>query len=730
MNFLNVSPPHPADATVRRSEITTVKLARNVSVLFGVDVPENPTGVVWVSDFSKVAVGDVGRGGPKATRKDAGYLATKSWYLVDRSLVAGPAGRAGDYAAVPARRIENIEEIPAATLNRYAPDTKAAAILAGAETLFSELEETFEDVLRVLGTLDDGSPLADFMRVGAWASLIAEVYRSQPALFVAAVQARLTQRAALSSWSPRLLGEDSTLMASCEFGQQEKTKWEPVHLGILDRTIREFVQPFSDSADAGDDLQEPNREYLIDGLVDRWCRHLTQSQDRGLAWIVQESQRYSVEVHQSAQIPLGRFISEVLLLSPQILPFGAKDLQDLCSFDAKDPLHRQRVRPRVPSLAELSSLPERSKVAVIHTIGCLHRVLRANSSFNNREMLREVSEDQERISRLADALLGREAPQSVIARILWTRGIVSANRDSDPSLVKSYWPELSESLQKLQQLRDQGKISAGEWIDIFHTTSPVINSMVGDLALQPGLLEESQRVYMDLMESWHEVFGLLDIDINLEIENSQHIEHLDVSLARAVTLFHNYLGVALRSEDLVKKLQTIRFGYRVVVPLRRMISRSRGNDAAVRLTMQLIAGAASRLATEAEEPEIHEEMLQLCSNLLDDLLDTKLLRELLSGERLPERSNDLSALISIVASGVRLVDAGVDLPKPLLDSVGRSDELLGQALMSLGAETSENSTSKTERVETVKRLHEQWKMLQKTARAGLRARPFSNSYSR
>lgn len=707
MDFLRVSPPPAPAPTVRRTDITAVKLARNVAVLFGVDVPENPTGVVWVCDFNRVAVGDVGRGGPKATRKDVGYLPVKGWYLAGRTLVAGPLGKKGDTGTVPTKPVR-VDEIPAATLNRFAPDTKAAAILAGADTLFAQLEGTFQDTMRVLGTLDDGTYLADFMRVGIWASLIAELYRSQPALFTAAVQARLTQRATLSTWSPRLPRDAAAESAASEFGHHDEGKWEPTRLGVLDRVVRDYVHPsFGSATISGDDLQNPNSEYLIDGLVDRWCRHLTQSPDRGLAWTVQNGQCRTVEVHQSAQMPLGRFIAEVLLLSPKILPFATDDRDDWQTFDPGIPAHRLRARPRIPSLAELSPMPEKSKQAVVHTLICLHRVLRTNAKFNHKDMLKEVSEDQERVVETSETLWGKEAPLSLTAKLLWLRGRVSAGRESDADFADAHWPQLIECLAQLHRLRAKGHISVGEWIDLFSTTSPDINSRIRDLNSR-GRTDDAKTLQASLLDRWKELLELLEINLGREIEKSTKAGKPDPSLIRVAPLLHNYIGVAMRSEDIEERLEAIRFGRLVVLPLRRIVAQDRGNDTAARQTIQIISGAAGRLAAETNNDSVRQEMLQLCANLLGDLLKTRLVLELLNEDRPASKAGDLNALNAVAETALNLLEARSTASPVNQEILCKIIHLAEDALNSLTGGKTTNPETASERARKVEQNKKRW----------------------
>ncbi|WP_432246230.1 hypothetical protein ACRB8A_20160 (plasmid) [Arthrobacter sp. G.S.26] len=757
VDFLRVAPPPPPSPAVRRNDITGIKLARHVAVLFGVDVPENPTETVWVSDFNKVSVGDIGRGAPKLSVKKnqkVGPLPLKGWYLVNRALVAGPSTDTGIIGAAPPVRVEGVDEVPSATLNRFKPDTKAAALLAGADRLFAGLEETFKDTLRVLGTLEDGTLLADNVRIGIWASLLAEVYRSQPALFTAAVQARLTQRAALSQWQPRVSLTLSTESATCEFGAEGNDDyWEPTTLGILDGVIRDYVRPSigpglsspsaltktrdesvdknvgpdknsapigaeTDGSPAGSD--DPNRDYLIDGLVDRWCRHLTQSSDRGLTWTVQEQSRRSVDIYLSGLTPLSRFLTEIQLLSPQILPYGEDSRGETSQWlplDVTLEKHRRRIRPRIPSRAELSPLPEKSQKAIIHTLICLHRALRGATAFRDRgaRMLQEIRDDEQRVAELSASLWGAEAPLSTWSHHMSLRSRIEAARDKDPGFVDANWGEFITSYRKLRFLRESEGLTVGEWVDIFIGSSVTINARSRDLGIRGGSQEkEAKALRAELHSDWQNALRLLNIDVEATKETLHGADNPAPGLTQVALLLHNYLGVALQAPSEQERLAAIRFGRNVVVPTRRRVAEDRKNDNVVRLSIQIVLGAAAKLAAETSNQRVRQELLLISSALLKDLLETKLVKELRTGHKAPEEASDLYVLNAISSAALTLHENGENSP------LSRDDTLrvLDMAATALGAMTEgrpNGPEKETSRSQNVRVYRERWDKLNGTA---------------
>lgn len=747
VDFMRVRPPYPPSAGVRRNDITGIKLARHVAVLFGVDVPENPTDTVWVSDFNKVTVGDVGRGAPKLTAprdKKLGHLPLKGWYLVDRALVAGPIGKAGEIGTTPAIFAGGVDEVPSATLNRFKPDTKAAALLTGAEQLFAGLEEVYRDTIRVLGILDDGSSLADNMRIGVWASLVAETYRCQPALFSAVVQARLAQRAALSTWKPVVPAVQAAESASCEFGEKgNEDYWEPVTLGILDGVIRNHVRPSISPQDSLHSLlrngqsilevekptgseaegspgsetegspgsDDPNRDYLIDGLVDRWCRHLTQSSDRGLMWTVQEQRHRTVEIYLSGQVPLSRFLAEVHLLYPMVLPYGMQNQEDNWQrFDPADEEHRRRVRPRIPSRAEMGQVPEKSRMAIVHTLICLQRTLRSGAEFKHPQMTKEVSDDQQRVADLSESLWGPNAALSALSRHLWLRGRISSGRERDVEFVAKNWPSFMDGLRLLRCLREEGKLSAGEWVDIFAGTSPILNARSRDLAAT-GFEPEAKALRAELMEDWQDVLRILNINVDLESENSSELEAPDTSMTGLAMLLHNYLGSSLRMESDYKRLSAVRFGQKVVLPLRRMVSEDRKNDSAVRLSIQIIARAAARLATLTTDEAIRNEMLEASASLLEDLLKTKLVKELMGGKRTPKDASDLNVCNAISEAALTLLESESKGTVLNMEETLRILNMSSAALAALSGDKPASPEKASDRTRDVQRYRDRWNKL-------------------
>ncbi|GAA2815909.1 hypothetical protein [Crossiella cryophila] len=185
---MGLLPAEIPDIPEVRAEIVPARLARKLAPLFGVPWPRGPFGTrTWVCDYNKLTLSEIARGAPMPGRRsDTAVAGEADWAIVDRVAVTRPGG------ALP-------NEIPNATLNRFGPDTKAAVVLTAANRLLDPVTDAIETALARLVSAD-GTPLPARLRVVAWAALVLEAFRTQPALVAAAIRARTIQRELLVEW--------------------------------------------------------------------------------------------------------------------------------------------------------------------------------------------------------------------------------------------------------------------------------------------------------------------------------------------------------------------------------------------------------------------------------------------------------------------------------------------------------------------------------------------------
>src|SRR3954453_2508965 len=183
-----------------RSEIVAVRLARKVAPLFGVRWEHNPFGRTWVCDYAALTLAELARGAPMPGKPDRvpgseqeprvdenAPETTGGWGWSGRAVWTAPG------ASAPA-------VLASATLNRFGPNTKAAAVLTAANRLMQGATAAIGAVCRELNDSSAGPQL----RLAIWAGLVLEAFRGQPALVVAAIQARAVQRSLTARWGAQV----------------------------------------------------------------------------------------------------------------------------------------------------------------------------------------------------------------------------------------------------------------------------------------------------------------------------------------------------------------------------------------------------------------------------------------------------------------------------------------------------------------------------------------------
>ena len=694
-DYMAVSPPpipsNPRGSRRRSADIQS-SLARNVAVLFGVDVPQNPTGLTWVSDYNKVTIGEIGRGAPSPAREDV-YPAIKGpgTYIVGRAVATGQdkngpiatqarlrVGPAlhrtspAESRPLPVVRLpeyKSLDEISRATIQRYGPETKAALVLSGAQTVFSSLEPVMEDVLDVLGTSADGFPLADSIRVVAWATLVAEAYRCQPALFVAAVQARGIQRAALSGWmpdtshlrsshstrtefpdSPSDVASDPIELALRRSGVEDYVSLDqPDSLGILDRIMAEHVRPdiLGDQAETG--VGERSNALLQADLVNRWCTYLTQSADRGCAWVCEDTewrQRW-VEAYRSTLQPLATFAAEAVALMPTVIPYGA-DMGDpeRQRFTRDDPRHLQRMLPRVPALPEIVRLPSRSQRAVVDTAMALLRVLR--HLFPYKDFLDQTLHHMVDLSALADRLFGSQDPQATEYRCLVACRKMHEAMDSGDSQAQQRWT--TTAIECLEHSKNS-TMGAGSWVDLWNSVASSLNASRNSWRKQ-GEAALANSVQERMVGYWESALGSLGLPAR--IEAGADLAQIRARATAVASVVHNYTGFLLTHPDPAYQRRGIDYALHVVLPVREVVAQHRRDDNALRQTLQITIRGIDRLITEPGEDDDH--LLGQLPDLLRRLRSTARSRALLDERVKPDRKLDVRLMASLALGSLCLLE--------------------------------------------------------------------------
>jgi hypothetical protein len=307
-----------------RAEVVAVRLARKVAPLFGVRWEHNPFARTWVCDYAALTLAEVARGAPMpgkpsriaisadASGPEAGESAAEpasGWGWNGRAVWTAPGARAPSVLAN-------------ATLNRFGPNTKAAVVLTAANRLLQDVTAAVETVC---GELND-SAAGPQLRLAIWAGLVLEVFRGQPALVVAAIQARAVQRSLTARWGAQVgLGDLGESAARCEIGaagvDEQTDPWHPIRFALIDDTLA--VLDLSAAGPIGPDRQAD--------IAAAWCRRLLNMgrPGSGMVWLVEDDDGHRfAHSFQRVGAMVAPFVAEVLDASTRPADDSAPRLVD------------------------------------------------------------------------------------------------------------------------------------------------------------------------------------------------------------------------------------------------------------------------------------------------------------------------------------------------------------------------------------------------------------------
>jgi hypothetical protein len=314
------------DVEVPRSDVVAARIARKLGPLFGIVGEQSPFGCAWVCDFGAITLAEIARGAPYPARDVQAAMDNEAEPGAAADEPGTPGGRAAGRAVWrPAgravwtpRRGPTPGAITHATLNRYGPDTKAAVVLTGANRL---LRDVTGAVARVCRSLAD-QQAAPEIRLAVWAGLVLEVFRGQPALVAAAIQAREIQRALTTPWGERLWLRGLDTSARCEFGAaglgdrdaDEATAagspHRPTKFELVDATLPLLRLPVPVT-----DGPLLSQAEMLDDIAGRWCRRLLQvgHPGRGITWVAADpSGHRRVQSYVRIGSAVAPFVAEVL----------------------------------------------------------------------------------------------------------------------------------------------------------------------------------------------------------------------------------------------------------------------------------------------------------------------------------------------------------------------------------------------------------------------------------
>lgn len=322
---MHVFPARVPAAEVRRADVVETRVARKVAPLFGLGDDLPPFHRSWVCDYTALSLAEIGRGAPHPDRTERSRLdadpprppdgAAADWAWAGRAVWSPPQG-------TPPGALTN------ATLNRYGPDTKAAAVLSAANRLLRDATAAVAAAGRHLAETGCDAEI----RLAVWAGLVLEVYRAQPALVVAAIQARQVQRSLSARWGEQVdrvlvTGPDAPSeihpppVAAADDADPDGSaaRWRPTSFDLVDATLPRLG--LADDPVTGPGLMTVD---ALDDVASAWCQRLlgVGRAGRGVVWLTEETGG-SRRVH--AMVRVGAVVAPFVAASLGSTPAGRRE---------------------------------------------------------------------------------------------------------------------------------------------------------------------------------------------------------------------------------------------------------------------------------------------------------------------------------------------------------------------------------------------------------------------
>jgi hypothetical protein len=669
---LTVSPPSAPSGRFNVAQRTSVRLARNVAVLFGVGVPDAAAGSrPRMSDYNALTSADVGRGAPPDAQRP------------DKTPIAS------------------------ATLSKYGPETKAALVLTGANELFASVEQTMRDVLRLVGQSEDARPLADSMQITAWAALLLDVYEAQPALTVAALQARAVQRGALIDWAP-WVDEDSVPGSdSIEFGTVRNRAGsaadrarEAKTLDIFDGLMHNEVEP---AAVRGD--YEANNRLIADDLVDRFANQLLRgSMETGLARVTADDDgRRRIDVALSRLSLLVGFTEANMQIFHLVAPYEesgrGRGQRDREPYNPADRSHWRRLLPRIPTRAELARQDSDVAYEAIRTLTIMLRVLRVIRKVP-REMRTACRARLGQLATVAEETFGADSYPALETRAAHLAAVASDLRyrkfmDFDTPYQSTL--EAGKALYDVySQVRDRYReqLNPGAWLEFMNMLSARIDGWAREIA-ESGDVDRCRAIQRQLCTDWVEAFTRLGIN---PLTRQPHV--LKQRGRGLATALYDWVALAIRMTDAPKVYsRALLIAREVVIPMRRELAIRRGNDRAYRRTLEEVSlGICDGL--DSLPPGTAAEALDQLAYIGQELRTTWRVEQLLGNIKPPPGSqlNERDAIAAVTLVRIYVTLEENNLPPNGLVSAEEIEKLLKIAHNAL-SEVAESDQPKQSRVQ-------------------------------
>ncbi|MFC0541917.1 hypothetical protein [Kutzneria chonburiensis] len=566
-------------AAGKRSDLVPSRLAQNVAPLFGVPSPSSPFGAMtWVSEFDMITISEIARGAHSPGRSDDPPPAVpegQDWVLHGRTVVAARG-----------RTLPN--EIINATTNRFGPNTKSAVLLTAANTLLGPVTNGMAEALPLLRDRDGGElPLN--LGIAAWATAAIEAFRSQPALLIAAFQARTIQRTCLDGPAiPRAPRLRDRKQARNEIGGRPPAKRDPIthprELHVLDRTVHLAGLPVHDSAGNDDDGFRSPPRGMADELVDHLVEQLldaSQPEGAGYVWI---SERAAQQEAMEAMLPSSGLVDN-------LLTYWFSVHSDLGAAD-------DVTKVRLPSPEHVAGLSEPGRrVLVLAGVG-LARVLRQQAGSPGLPV-REYLGLLEDLGEVTAGCFEHAGPVAGMVRVRLAILRLAVLRHDRTNPIAAIVRDLIDDVDLCRALLTRGALDRGAVADLLSAACIELNAVRTTNAEDPRAdLPAPSELDEVLRQWWWAYADALEIDLSgADQERNQDIGyHL-----------HNYaafLGSHNAQED---QREAVRFFRDFVIPSRQRRYRRLGDFAPLGRSCYIATASTSRLGEQARADDLPDE---------------------------------------------------------------------------------------------------------------------------
>lgn len=618
---LPVAVPDYPDVETSR-DATTAKLSRNLAALFGVDVPHaRVPDAPWLCDYNELTIVDIGRGSPPG------------WEPLDRTKIAS------------------------ATLSKFGPEVKSAIVLTGANELFRSLMDPMTEVLEITRLAEDGQPLADASRICIWASLQLDAFEAQPALAMAAYQARAIQRAASVRWTPLVDAPAQQpphpkKTRTIEFASTHEPpyptsdgEWrtDAISLNIVDGLMRQIVAPLAVTTADG----EMSNSLVVEETTNRLLSHIANAvADTGFARISADSRgRRQMDVVVNRTPLLGAYMDANLRLFNDILPYAAPRNHGSEQLDLGDERHWQRLLPRVPSKFEMLRSTPVVHSATIRSLANLIHALRSMQATLPDDISIECRKRALGLVNLATELFGEDHEETLAVRCLYGDMLFTALRRGSEEEFDQHHELASLSLQTIDDciglFNTAHTWPAGEWLQCLDRISPAMSLAI--LNLRDVDDDLADRAASAQMAAWTEAFARLGVDVI-----GGDLETLRTRTNGLASALHHWMAAATRTDQPFEQVErAIEVGVKVVLPHRQRLAEVRKHDRPLRQTLHVLGRAISEAFDRWTDPETRDQYARKLLDIEDQLVKTSRVKFLLGIDlTASEAAQNVAALVT------------------------------------------------------------------------------------